>query len=93
MGIYALFYTIELILVSDGEDSTAFLATVYKKNHIPYKQDEVVGSLTDTIGGILAKAKNGGTRILCMTMPCFTDTISSNQSARSAARRRYFHCA
>ena len=65
MGTYVLRYTIELTLVSDGDDRTAFLATVYKKSHIPFKEDEAVGSLTDTIGGILTKSKNGGTKMLC----------------------------
>ena len=92
MGTYALLYAIELTLASDGDESSTFLATVYVKNPLK-KQDGAVGSITDTIGGILAKAKNGGTRILCMTMPCFTDTISSDQSARSTSWQRYFQCA
>jgi hypothetical protein len=68
VGTYTLLYTIELTLVSDGDDRTAFLATVYKKYdiNIPFKQNEVVvGSLTDTIGGVLAKCRNGGTKMLC----------------------------
>ena len=66
MGTYAFLYNIELILVSGGDDRTAFLATVYKKSDIqvPLKQNEVVGSITDTIGGILAKSNNGGTKTL-----------------------------
>ena len=92
MSTYALLYTIRLTLVSDGDDRTAFLATVYKKSHIAFKQDEVVASLMDTIGGILAKSKNGGTKILCDNV-LFTDTISSDHSARSASWRRYFRCA
>jgi hypothetical protein len=87
VGTYALLSTIELTRVSDGDDHTAFLATVFKKNDISSTQTEVVvGSLTDTIGGITTKSKNGGTRILCMTiLSCFTDAISSDQSARSAS--------
>jgi hypothetical protein len=68
VGTYALLYTIKLIVVSDGDDHTTFLATVYKKDdiNIPFKQSEVVvGSLTDTIGGVLAKCRNGGTKMLC----------------------------
>jgi hypothetical protein len=68
VGTYALLYTIELTLVSDGDDRTTFLAMVYKKYdiNIPFKQNEVViGSLTDTIGGILTKCRNGSTKILC----------------------------
>jgi hypothetical protein len=67
VGTYALLYTIELTLVSDGDDRTTFLATVYKKYdiNIPFKQNEVVvGSLTDTIGGVLGKCRNGGTEML-----------------------------
>ena len=90
MGTRELPYTIELTLVSDGDDRTDFLATIYEKNHIPFKQDDVVGSLKDTIGGILEKSNNGGTKPLRMTMSCFTDAMSSNQSARSASWRRYF---
>jgi hypothetical protein len=86
VGAFALLYTIELTLVSDGDDSSAFLAMVYSK------QDGAIGSITDTISGILAKSNNGGTKILCMTMSCFTDAISSDQSARSASWRRYFRC-
>jgi hypothetical protein len=94
VSTYALLYTIELTVVSDGDDRTAFLATVYKKYNIPFKHDEVVvGSLTDTIGGILTKSKNGGTKILCTILSCFTDAISSDQSARSASWRRYFRSA
>ena len=96
MGTYALLYNIELILVSDGDDRTAFLVTIYKKYDIPVpckRNEVVVGGITDTIGGILAKSNNGGTKILCIAMPCFTDAVSSDQSARSASRRRYFRSA
>ena len=84
MGIYATLYNFELTLVSDGDDRTVFLATVYKKYDfpVPFKPSEVVvGSLRDTIGGILAKSNNGGTKKLCMEMSCFTDAIFSDQSA------------
>ena len=83
MGICATLYNFELTLVSHGDDRTVFLATVYKTYDVsvPFKPSEVVvGSLTDTIGGILAKSNNGGTKLLCMTMPCFTDAIFSDQS-------------
>ena len=80
MGTYVLRYTVELTLVSDGDDRTAFLATVYKKSHIPFKEDELVGSLTDTIGSISEKSKNGGTKIPCTTLSCLTDAISSDRS-------------
>lgn len=62
MGTYALLYAIELTLVSDGDDTTTFLATVYENNRIPFKQDGAVGSITDTIGGLVAKCRNSGTK-------------------------------
>ena len=70
MGTYALLYNIELIHVSDGDDRTSFLVSVCKKSHVPSEQDEVVGGLTDTISGILAKSNNDGTKILWMTTSC-----------------------
>ena len=84
----SLLYTIEPTLVSDGDDRTTFLATVYKKYDIPvlFKPNEViVGNLTDTIGGILARSNNGGTKIPRVTMPCFTYAISSDQSVRNVS--------
>ena len=90
MSTHALLSTIELTVVSDGDGRTAFFATVYEKNRNLFKENEVVGSLTDTIGGVLAKSKNGGTKNLCMTMSCFINTISSNQSVRNASWRRHF---
>ena len=90
MSTNELRYTIELTLVSDGDDSTPFLATVYAKND--KKQDEAVGSITGTIGGILEKSNDGGTQILCVTIACFTDAVCSDQSVRSASWRRYFRC-
>jgi hypothetical protein len=86
VGTYALLSTIELTRVSDRDDRTAFLAMVYKNDISSTQTEAVVGSLSDTIGGILTKSKNGGTKILCMTiLSCFTDTISSDQSARSTS--------
>ena len=67
MGTYPLLYIIELTLVSDGDDRTSFLVSVYKKSRVPFEQDEVTGSLRDTIGGTLAKRKDG-TKTLCLTM-------------------------
>jgi len=46
------------LLYFDGGDRTASLVSVCKKTHIPFKRDKVVASLTDTIGGILAKSNN-----------------------------------
>ena len=93
MGTYVLLYNLELILVSDRDDRTSFLVSVYKKSHVPLEQGEVVGCLTNIIGGIFAKSNNDGTKILCVKMSCFTDAISSDHSARSASWRRYFRSA
>ena len=56
-----------MTLVSDGDDRTAFLMTIYKKYDVPvpFKPNEVVvGGIADTIGGILEKSNNGGTKAL-----------------------------
>ncbi|KAH0826228.1 hypothetical protein J3R83DRAFT_5686 [Lanmaoa asiatica] len=60
----------------DGDDHTVFLAAVYVKHRVAFKQDELIGSLTDTIGGILEKLKNGGMKMFYMTMLSSTDAIS-----------------
>lgn len=62
MGTYSLVYDGELSRVSDGNDGSTFLAKVYQKHRVG--KDEVVGSFTDTINGIMGKLKNGGTEIL-----------------------------
>ncbi|KAG8215380.1 WD40-repeat-containing domain protein [Butyriboletus roseoflavus] len=44
-------------LYFDGNDRSVFLVKVYRKPHIG--PDKLLGSLTDSIGGILEKLKNG----------------------------------
>jgi len=65
VGACSFLYSRELIIVSDGDDLSVFLVNVYQKHRIG--KDKLVGSLTDTIGGVLVKLKNGGTKIFCMT--------------------------
>lgn len=70
-----LLYARDLNIVSDGDDGSVLLVKVYQKHHGPLRRDELVGSLTYTIGEITRKLNNGGTRDLCMT--CCTDAISA----------------
>ncbi|KAH0826236.1 hypothetical protein J3R83DRAFT_5695 [Lanmaoa asiatica] len=60
----------------DGDNRTVVLAAVYVKHRIAFKQGVLVGSLTDTIGGMLEKLKNGGMKMFYMTMLSSTDAIS-----------------
>ena len=59
-----MLYARKLNIASDGNDRSVLLIKVYRR-HLT-KKDELVGSLTDTIDGILGKLKDGGTRVLCM---------------------------
>jgi len=76
-------------IVSDGNDRSILLVKVYQKHRVG--KDELVGSLTDTIGGILGKLKDSGTRVLCMTWPTdassgvkvFEDALSKGTSGGS----------
>ena len=63
----------ELNIVSDVDDRSVLLVNVYQKHCA--KKDSLVGRLTDTIGGVLGKLKDGGTKILCII--CFTDASSA----------------
>ena len=74
MGTYTFPYARELNIdiVSDADDRSVLLVNVYQKHH--FKKDALVGRLTDTIGVVLGKLKDGGTRILCMR--CSTDASS-----------------
>ncbi|KAH0834198.1 hypothetical protein J3R83DRAFT_11510 [Lanmaoa asiatica] len=60
------------ILYFDGNDLSILLAKVYQKRRM--RPDKLVGSLNDTIGGVLGRLKNGGTKTLCMIYS--TNTIS-----------------
>ena len=56
-------YTEELKIFSDVADpSTPFVVKVDQNRLIG--KDEVVATLTDTIGGVLGRLKDGGTRLL-----------------------------
>ena len=64
MGPRSFDYTRELNIISDADDSVV-LVNVYQKHH--FKEDDLVGRLTDTVDGLLGKMKDGGTKILCIT--------------------------
>jgi len=79
-------YAKKLNIISDGNDRSVLLVKVYRQHRIG--KGELVGSLTDTIGGILTKLKDGGTRVLCMTwstdansaVKVFEDDLRKNTS-------------
>lgn len=72
MGTCPLRYARELNIVSDGDDCSIFLMKVYRKRRIG--KDKLVGSLTDTFGGVLGKLKDSGRKIICVT--CSTEVTS-----------------
>ncbi|KAI9573464.1 hypothetical protein HD554DRAFT_2035274 [Boletus coccyginus] len=51
-----VFY-LKLNIISDGNDRSVLLVKVYQKHRVG--KDKLVGSLTDTVGGILGKLKDG----------------------------------
>jgi hypothetical protein len=65
VGTRSFPYARELNIVSDADDRSVLLVNVYHK--YCFESGELVGSLTDTIGGVLGKSKDGGTKILCIT--------------------------
>ena len=67
MGTRSFPYAGELNIVSDANDHSTLLVNVYRKRS--FKRNALVGRLTDTIGGVLGKLKDGGTKILCITCP------------------------
>ena len=71
MRTHSFPYDRELSIFSDANDRSV-LVNVYQKHR--FKKDALVGTLTDTIGGVLGKLKDGGKRIFCITWP--TDTNS-----------------
>lgn len=73
LGTHPLFYARELSFVSDADDRSILLVKVYQKHHIG--KDQLVGSLTDTIGGVLGKSNEGGTKMCYMT--CSADASSA----------------
>ena len=74
MGTYSLLVPKGLTLVSDLDDHSDFVVKVYRKHR--FGKDTPVASLTDTIGGVLGKLKNGGTKLKSF-VTCCTDTIST----------------
>ncbi|KAG9312565.1 WD40-repeat-containing domain protein [Chiua virens] len=58
-GYIPLIYARDLNSISDGDDDSDLIVNVYRKYRMPGKQDQLTGSLTSTIGGIVAKLNNG----------------------------------
>ena len=56
-----LFYARKLTIISDANDGSDLLVEVYRKHRAG--KDTLVGSLADTIGGVLGKLTDGGTQI------------------------------
>ena len=59
-------------VVSDGDDRSVLLVQVHRKHR--FGKNELVGSFSDTIGGILGRLKDGGTTAL--QLACSADTIA-----------------
>ena len=55
-------YARELNIVSDGNDRSVLVIKVYQKHRVG--KDTLVGGLTDTIGEVLRKLKDGGTKMI-----------------------------
>ena len=49
----------KLNIISDGDDRSVLIVKIYQKHRIG--DDKVVGSLSDTVGGVLGRLKDGGT--------------------------------
>lgn len=62
---------VDLNIISDGDDRSILVVKVYQKNSIG--KDKLIGSLTETIGGVLQKLKDGGTVMIYVAS--FIDTI------------------
>ena len=54
------------------EDPSPFVVKVYQNHYVG--QDMVVGTLTDTIGGVLGRLKDGGMKLKCL-LECDADAI------------------
>ena len=59
VGARHFLYARKLNIISDGDDRSDFVVKVYRKHRIG--DDKVVGSLSDIIGGVLGRLKDGGT--------------------------------
>jgi hypothetical protein len=71
--------------VSDGDDRSVLLVQVHRKQRFGKK--ELVGSFSDTIGGILGRLKDGGT--VTLQLACSADAISTVkvlEAIRSSSR-------
>ena len=73
----------ELNFISDADDRSVLLVNVYQKRRV--RKDALVGRLTDTIGGVLGKLKDGGTKIFCIT--CSTDASSAIKVLEDTLRK------
>ena len=71
MGTWLLLYPREFNVSSDGDDRSILLVKVYQEHHT--RKNKLVGILTDTIGGVLGRLKDGGTETFVMI--CSTDAI------------------
>ena len=60
MGTRPFLYTRKLNIISDGDDRSVLLVKVYQKHHI--RDDKEAGSFSDTVGGVLERLKDGGTK-------------------------------
>ena len=60
VGTFPLFDTSNLSIVSDGDDHSVLVVKVYQRHRIG--KDKLIAALTHTIGEVLHKLKNGGTR-------------------------------
>ena len=80
VGTCLLLYARQLDVVSDGHDRSIFVVQVYRKHRVG--KDKLVASLSGTIGDVLQKLKDGGTKILQMTCQCSTDLVQSKYFKR-----------
>ena len=60
MGTNPLLSTRELKHFSDVADIFPFVIKVYRKHTV--RKNEVVATLSDTIGGVIGRLKDGGTK-------------------------------
>ena len=60
MSTNPLLSTQELKPFSDAEDTLPFIVKVYQKHRA--KEDKVVATLSDTIGGVIGRLKDSGTK-------------------------------
>ena len=66
------------------EDSFPFVVEVYQKLYAG--KDEVVGTLTDTVGGVLGRLKDGGTKLKCL-LECDPDAVVASKCLKRILTR------